>query len=204
LLAPFRGSLAPVQAAKEFRRIAQFLGLDAKLVTAACIELGKFFATLRQRRASCPAAKSPIGRSSCGVVHCPACSHAPTSSVSTRKRAESTASRARLSAASRRCAISCESDGMPRQCPPRFRIGATTRFMRTSSSRAGPSSPASHLSSALMAAVCGPCRRTRNNDTAARSRRNPTRIWCTPSGSPFISAGSLSMICLRQATPITS
>src|SRR5262245_28123847 len=34
----------------------------------------------------------------------------------------------------------------------------------------------------------------------ARSRRSPTRIWCTPSGSPASSAGSLSSTCLRHAS----
>src|SRR5215472_15244389 len=43
---------------------------------------------------------------------------------------------------------------MPRQRLRRLFIGATTRFINTSSSRAGPSSAVSHLSSDLIASLC--------------------------------------------------
>src|SRR6516165_7990054 len=122
------------------------------------------------------------------------------SNVSERKRADFTASCARFNAASRCSAISCESDGMPRQRRRRRFIGAT-RCTSTSNSRAGPSSPANHLSSALIVTVCGSCKRAANNDIAARSRRNPTRIWCTPSGSPLVRAPWLLTIWFKQASP---
>src|SRR5262245_22622935 len=211
LRAPPRRLLAGEEVAEELRCVAHLLRLDAQLVAAPRIEPGELLALLAdlaEAPVNCSAAEVSIAtsprprtRSSCGLVHCPASSQAAISSVRARNRGERTASWARASASARCCVRSCERPEMPSRRECRRRTGATTCVTSTSSSRAGPSSPVSHFSSSLSAVVCGSCRISANKEVAARSRRSPTRIWCTPSGSPASSAGSLPIICLRQASP---
>src|SRR5262249_11852929 len=60
--------------------------------------------------------------------------------------------------------------------------GLTTSVKNTSSSRAGPSSPVIHLSSALRACVCASSTIAENKEMAVRNRRNATRRLMQPFG----------------------
>ena len=73
--------------------------------------------------------------------------------------------------AARRCERSRDSPETPSSRECRRRTGATTRVTSTSSSRAGPSSPVSHFSSSLSAAVWGSRRISANREMAARNPR---------------------------------
>src|SRR5262245_25166556 len=211
LLPTLRHLLPREKAGEELRCVSHLLRLNAQLVTAAGIEPGEHFALLADLL---EAARQLVGGGNLDgdittiadevVLRSPPLPCLQPAGDLERQRAKALRLRRilRARAAARCCVRSRERPEMPcnRECR-RF-TGATTRVTSTSSSRAGPSSPVSHLSSSLSAADCGSCKTSANSDIAARSRRKPTRIWCTPSGSSASSAGTLSITCLRHASPM--
>src|SRR5262249_39277796 len=146
-------------------RAEPLASLNAQFMAPARIELSQCFALLAELA---PPPRQLLGGENrdrevtpvadgivFGVIQCPACNHAALSGVSTPKRFDCTAFCARVTAASRFLASSSMNDRTPSRFVRCLFIGATTRFTSTSNSRAGPSSPVSHLSSALIPAVCG-------------------------------------------------
>ena len=171
LPAPFSSPLAREQTGEEFRCVAQLLGLDAQLVSAA---------SRRAARPPCPfcapCASAVLSCSGGGNRDRKDLAHGrgparPAVSVqltrlepsrdlqpSARETAPTSPHPARAPSADCRAlpATSCESDGTPPQRPCAAPApAATTRFTSTSSSRAGPSSPGQPFQlPALIAAVC--------------------------------------------------
>jgi hypothetical protein len=148
---------------EELGRIAKLFGLDAKLVSPLWIEFRQQPASFTFFSSGGLVAQRQILRSACLRVR--ATDH-PIGDASHLFRAMS-----RVSAAS------CETVRTALHCglSPRL-AGSSTRFRKTSNSRAGPNSSVSHFSSDFIALVSDTSKILENSEIAARSRRKPTRI----------------------------
>src|SRR6516162_10168333 len=191
--------LAGKRAAKEFRGVPEFLGLNAHLMSTRWVELLE----LRTRFQNLlPASPELVGGSTdnrllsqqaAEIVRVarPVAGFDPARSVEN-ETAKACGFHGRAGAGKRLLASSLEVLGENRHSRsirlavrdrPHNALDEHIKLARRAKFLSDPLELGLHLS------VCGSTSMSANSETAARKRRRATRIWCNPSGSPPSVAG---------------